>query len=336
MFDSLPIAIAVLIGGGVVLLTAGVKFTKVVDELADRTQVGEALAGAVLLGAATSMPGLITTITGAVEGDAGLAMGNALGGIAAQTTFLVLADLIYRHTNLEHAAASLPNIVSASLLTAMLGVVLVAATGPDIDLFGIHPATPLLVIVYLYGLRLVRAADTKPMWSPEDTAETVEDEPDPTAGSASLRELWTWFGGLAVVVAVVGYAIGQSGLTLVSETGLSGTVVGALFTSVVTSLPELVTVLTAVRIGALTLAVSNIVGGNTFDVLFVAAADIAFTGGSVYHAAGAPAMLVAALTVVLTALLIAGLVTRDDRGIGFEGVSILATYCMGMVALVAL
>ena len=336
MFDSLPIAITVLIVGGLVLLTAGVKFTKVVDELADRTQIGEALAGAVLLGAATSMPGLITTVTGAIEGEAGLAVGNALGGIAAQTTFLVLADMIYRRTNLEHAAASLPNIVSASLLTAMVGVVLVAATGPDVDVLGIHPATPALVIVYLYGLRLVRAAKASPMWAPEDTEGMVEDEPEPSAGESSIGALWTWFGGLAVVVAAVGYAIGQSGLTLAAETGLTGSVVGALFTSVVTSLPELVTVLTAVRIGALTLAVSNIVGGNTFDVLFVAAADVAFREGSVYHAADAQALLVTALTVVLTALLIAGLLTRDERGIGFEGVAILGTYGIGVVALVAL
>ncbi|WP_420452352.1 sodium:calcium antiporter [Ilumatobacter sp.] len=336
MLDSLPIAVAVLVGGALVLLTAGVKFTKVVDELADRTDVGEALAGAVLLGAATSMPGLITTVTGALEGDAGFAMSNALGGIAAQTTFLVLADTIYRSSNLEHAAASLPNIVSAALLTAMVGAVLVAATGPELDVLGVHPATPVLVIIYLFGLRLVRSANAAPMWSPEETEDTVEDEPDPEASGAPLWHLWSWFGGLAAVVAVVGFAVGRSGLTLAAETGLTGSVVGALFTSVVTSLPELVTVLTAVRIGALTLAVSNIVGGNTFDVLFVAAADLAFRDGSVYHAAGAQALFVSALTVVLTALLIAGLLTRERRGIGFEGVAILGTYAVGMAALVAL
>lgn len=336
MLTSVPVAIAVLVIGGVVLLTAGVKFTKVVDELADRTRLGEAIAGAVLLGAATSMPGLITTVTGAADGEAGFAVSNALGGIAAQTTFLVVADTIYRRTNLEHAAASLPNILSAALLVAMVGLVLVAATGPDLTWLGIHPATPTLVVVYLYGLRLVRAAKDSPMWSPEQTDETVEDAPDPEASDDATWTLWAWFGALGIVVAAVGYAVGRSGLTLASESGLTGSVVGAVFTSVVTSLPELVTVLTAVRIGALTLAVSNIVGGNTFDVLFVAAADVAFRDGSVFHAAGAEALFVTSLTVVLTSLLIAGLLTRDERGIGFEGVAILCTYGAGMVALVAL
>lgn len=336
MFDSLTVAVLVLVIGGVVLLTAGVKFTKVVDELADRTHLGEALAGAVLLGAATSMPGLITTITGAAEGDAGFALSNALGGIAAQTTFLVLADLIYRRTNLEHAAASLPNILQAAILIALVGVVLLATVGPDVEVLGISPATPALVVVYVYGLGLVRRARTSPMWNPEDTAETVEDEPDMDDTDTSMASLWTWFATLVGVVAVVGYAIGQSGLTIARESGLSGSVVGALFTSVVTSLPELVTVLTAVRIGALTLGVSNIVGGNTFDVLFVAAADIAFRGGSVYHAADQQALFVMALTVVLTAMLIAGLLTREKRGIGFEGVAILGTYGIGIAALITM
>lgn len=173
-----------------------------------------------------------------------------------------------------------------------------------------------------------------PMWSPESTEETVEDEPDADGSGAPLWHLWTWFGGLAVVVAGVGFVIGRSGLTVAAETGLSGSVVGALFTSVVTSLPELVTVLTAVRIGALTLAVSNIVGGNTFDVLFVTVADAVFREGSVYHAADEQALFVTALTVVLTALLIAGLLTREKRGIGFEGVAILGTYSVGVVALI--
>ena len=112
--------------------------------------------------------------------------------------------------------------------------------------------------------------------------------------------------------------------------------VGAVFTSVITSLPELVTVLTAVRIGALTLGVSNIVGGNTFDVLFVAAADLAFRGGSVYNAADQQAVFLMALTVVLTAMLAGGLLYRDERYIGFEGIAILATYGIGVVALVSL
>ncbi len=333
---SFTAAIFVLVLSAGVLITAGVRFARIVDELADRTGIGEALAGALLLGAATSLPGLMTTITGATSGEAGFAVSNAIGGIAAQTTFLVIADMFYRRVNLEHAAASLPNIVQTMVLMALIGVVLAASGTPEIMVGWLHPATLVLVAVYGYGLIVTRRARNEPMWRPKRTGKTVIDEDQPDQRSdRSLRQLWMTFIGLAAVVGGVGYMIGRAGVVVATESGLSGSVVGALFTSVITSLPELVTVIAAVRIGALTLAVSNIVGGNTFDVLFIAAADTAFTDGSVYHAADSQAIFFMALTVLLTSMLAAGMLSRERRHIGFEGVAILGFYSLGVTALFA-
>lgn len=332
--ESLSGAVVVLLVGAVVLITAGVKFTKVVDELADRTRLGEAMAGAVLLGAATSMPGIITTVVGASNGEAGFAVSNAVGGIAAQTTFLVLADFIYRKVNLEHAAASLPNIIQTMVLLSLIGITLSATAGPELTLAWIHPASLVLVVVYGYGLLLARRARNRPMWDPKDTAETVTDDAEPDAVEAPLSTLWLQFAGLAVVVGGVGYLIGTAGITVSRETALSGSLVAILFTSVITSLPELVTVLTAVRIGALTLAISNIVGGNSFDVLFVVAADMSFTSGSVYHRVDGDALFILSLTVILTSLLAAGMLARERRHVGFEGIAILVFYVAGIGALV--
>ncbi len=75
---SVSLSIVVLVVSAGVLIVAGVRFTRLVDELADRTGMGEAIAGAVLLGATTSLPGLVTSITGAAGGDAGFAVSNAV------------------------------------------------------------------------------------------------------------------------------------------------------------------------------------------------------------------------------------------------------------------
>jgi cation:H+ antiporter len=329
-------SVVVMVGAGIVLVTVGVRFTRLVEELADRTGLGEALAGAVLLGATTSLPGLVTTTVGALQGDAGFAISNAMGGIAAQTAFLVIADMLYRRVNLEHAAASVPNLVQSTVLLALIGVALGATVSPEVTLLGIHPATPLLVVVYAYGLHLARSARNDPMWQPERTPETVEDEPGEEHSGRSMRRLWTEFAASMAVVGVTGWAVGTAGLSIAEASGMSGSLVGALFTSVVTSLPELVTVIAAVRIGAVTLAVGDIIGGNTFDVLFVAAADVAFRDGSVYHAADQQTSFLMGLTVVMVAVLSAGMLHREERGIGFEGLAILGIYGAGVVSLLVM
>ena len=331
LFDpwSLPVSIAVFLASAAVLLTVGVRFTRVVDRLADRTGLGEAVAGSLLLGATTSLPGLITTLLGALAGDASFAVSNALGGVAAQTTFLALADLSYRRANLEHAAASVPNLLQALVLVGLCGLILVGSSAPHLSWSGVHAVTPLLLIVYLYGLRLTRLSHDRPMWRPHRTRETRTDEPDADSDRVPLTRLWLDFGWMAGTVAVVGLLVGHAGLSIVSETGARGSLVGGLLTSVVTSLPELVTVFAAVRIGALTLAVGDIIGGNAFDLLFVFVADLAYLEGPVYGALDAGTQFLLALTVLMTAVLAAGLVYREQRGIGFEGVALLVLYGCG-------
>ncbi len=103
--------IALFIGATIVIFLAGWRLARFADRLADVTGMGEALAGALLLGASTSLPGILTSAVTAYRGYAELAFSNALGGIAAQTCFLAVADITYRHVNLEHAAASLANIM---------------------------------------------------------------------------------------------------------------------------------------------------------------------------------------------------------------------------------
>jgi cation:H+ antiporter len=325
-------SLLVLAAGAVVLVVFGRRLAQTVDRLADRTGLGEAIAGAVLLGATTSLPGIITTAVAAADGNADFATANALGGIAVQTAFLPLADLTYRRANLEHAAASVPNLFTAIALVALLSLVLLASTGPDVDVLGVHPASVLIVLGYVYATRAAREAGDHPMWSAVRTAETKVDEPEEVSDE-SLTRLWLGFGALAVVVAASGWFIAQAGLSLAEGTGLSSTLVGAVFTGVITSLPELVTLMAAVRIGALTLGVANIIGGNLFDVLFIPVGDVFFREGSIYHRIGPETEFTVTLGVLLTSVVAAGLVLRQRKGIGMEGTVVLGMYVAGIVVL---
>jgi cation:H+ antiporter len=336
---SLPLTLLLFGGGTLVIALVGVHMTRLADRLADLSGLGEAVFGAVLLGAMTSLPGSIASITAAAAGRAELAVSNGIGGIAAQTAFLAVADLTYRQANLEHAAASITNMISSALLVALLALPVLAATGPPITLFGVHPASLLILAMYAFGLRLAAQTRDSPGWLPVRTIETREDQPDATAADGVRPwRVWSAFLLSAAAVGVAGWLVGVSGIALVQHTGLSETLVGTLFTAVATSLPELVTTLAAVRQGALTLAVGGIIGGNTFDVLFLVFSDVAYREGSIYHAIGPQPLFLIALTILLTAFLLLGLIRRERRGvanIGFESAAVLLFYLAGMLALMA-
>ena len=309
---------------------AGIRLTRTADRLADISGLGEALFGAVLLGGMTSLPGIVTSVWTAYEGYPQLSVSNAIGGIAAQTMFLAIADMAYPKANLEHAAASVENLVQAALLMTLLAIPLLAMAGPEFDWFGIHPASLILFCAYLFGLRLIAKARAAPLWKPHQTYETQLDQPEKeNADNKKALRLWLDFLGLGILVGGAGFAVAQTSIVLVERTFFSETVVGMLFTAVATSLPELVTAIAAVRRGALTLAVGGIIGGNSFDILFIACADIVYRKGSIYHAIATQQIFIIALTQVLTGILLLGLLRREKSGIGnigFESFLVLLIY----------
>ena len=289
-----------------------------------------------LLGATTSLSGSVLSVTAAWKGHADLALSNALGGIAAQTAFLALADIAYRRANLEHAAASVSNLAQCGLLIGLLAIPLLGTYSPDTTLLGVHPATPLLFLVYGAGLVLVRSINALPMWMPMRTRETRTDHPEIDAHTLRLGRLWLQFALLAAVLAGAGWLTEGAATRIGEAAGLTGTAVGVLLTSVATSLPELVTTVAAVRRRALQLAVGGIIGGNAFDCLFVAASDIAYRGGSIYHAIPERTLFWVALSIAMSTALLLGLIRRQREGvgnIGFESVTLLLLYGTGLLTL---
>ncbi|MEQ8396878.1 sodium:calcium antiporter [Thalassobaculum sp.] len=335
---DLGVVVAIFVASGAAVLVCGVRLTSVADRLAHQSGVGGAVIGAVVLGALTSLSGSVTSVSAAAAGHPELATANAIGGIAAQTMFLVFGDIAYRRANLEHAAASLPNVLSGCLLVIMLGLILIAALLPSVTVAGVHPLTPALLLVYVVGMRAVDRSRWQQSWVPRRTDDTRLDAPDPQAPhDGSTLKLWTAILGLGAIVGGAGYLISGSALSMASELGIREGLIGALLTSIVTSTPELVTTVAAVRRGALALAVGGILGGNTFDVLFTAFSDLAYRSGSIYHTMRLDQIFLVVLTIVMTAILIFGLLHRERRGfanIGFESVCLIVLYASGMLALV--
>lgn len=332
MFDSfsLPVLLAIGAAAACVIVAAGLRMTGLADRIADRTGWGEAVIGGVLLGAATSFSGTIVSLTAALDGRASLAFSNGIGGIAAQTAFLAIADILYRRANLEHAAAELTNVFQCGLLLLLLCVPLAAYTTPEFTVLGVHPASLALAVIYGFGVAATARLKNAPMWEPVETKDTRHDTPDEGDSTDDpARGLILQFLMLMVFLGTAGWVISRVGAQLTDRLDLSASLVGALMTAVITSLPELVTTIAAVRRGALQLAVGGIIGGNTFDTLFLMIADVGYRDGSVYHAVGTGDLFWLTVAMLMTVILLLGLLFRERQGpggIGAESLALLGVY----------
>jgi len=332
VFSSLIPSITAFGIAALVIVIAGSQLARQADTLADRTGLGEALFGVLLLAGVTSLPDLAATLSAALDARPDLAMSNVMGSMTANLAFLGVADIIYRRANLEHAAASPVNLMLAGLLIVLLTLPLLAILTPTVTEWSVHPITPVIVTAYLFGLHLVHRTRVKPMWFPRMTRQTVSDEPEKHHGGGSLT-LWFGFIGMAVVTGMAGWILMEAAKGIIDQTGVSETLVGGLFTALATSTPELVTTIAAIRIGALTLAVSNIFGTNCFNMLVVAAADAAYPHGSIYHDMAPVQMMWGLVGILMTAILLLGMVRRETYGIariGFESALILGIYAVAL------
>ncbi len=332
MFSSLIPSIIAFAVASLVIVIAGSRLARQADTLADRTGLGEALFGVLLLAGVTSLPDFAATLSAAIDARPDLAMSNVMGSMAVNLAFLGVADIVYRKANLEHAAASPVNLMLAGLLIVLLTLPLLAIFTPTVSYLSVHPITPVIVAAYLFGLYLVHRTRAKPMWFPRLTHETVSDEPERYHRGHSATP-WLGFIGMAVVTGMAGWILMEAAKGIADQTGLSESLVGGLFTALATSTPELVTTIAAIRIGALTLAVSNIFGTNCFNMLVVAAADAGYPHGSIYHDMAPVQMTWGLVSILMTAILLLGLVRRQTYGIGrigFESALILSVYAVAL------
>jgi cation:H+ antiporter len=332
VFSSLIPSIIAFSIAALAIIIAGSRLAGLADELADRTGMGEALFGVLLLAGVTSLPDFAATLSAAIDARPDLAMSNVMGSMAVNLVFLGVADIVYRKANLEHAAASPVNLMLAGLLIVLLTLPLLAIVSPTIVTWGLHPVTPVIVVAYLFGLHLVLRTQTKPMWFPRLTRQTVPDKPI-QLHHGSLAMAWIGFIALAVVTGIAGWILMEAAKVIADQGGLSDSLVGGLLTALATSTPELVTTIAAIRYGALTLAVSNIFGTNCFNMLVVAAADVGYPHGSIYHDMTPVQMIWGLVSILMTAILLLGMVRRETYGIGrigFESTLILSVYAVAI------
>jgi cation:H+ antiporter len=261
-----------------VIIVAGTFLSKFADAIAELTGLGRLLIGSVLLAGATSLPELTVDVSAVRLGAIDLAVGDLFGSSLMNLLILAFLDLSHhsrgRMLSKQAAAHALSGSVSAALTCLIALGLLTGKSLGAYELLGVSPATYALVVAYVFGVRLVYLDQRI---AQRTAAEQGALPQEPLVGM-SLGKALAGFGVCAVAILLAGPFLAHAADELAEDTGLGGTFVGTTLVAFSTSLPELVSSLAALRLGAHDLAIGNIFGSNAFNMVLLAPLDVVHSG----------------------------------------------------------
>lgn len=308
-----------------VIAVAGARLVRHGDAIAAITGLSRNWVGVMLIATVTSLPELVTGLSAVtVAGAPDIAIGDALGSCIFNLAILAVVDLLHREGSV-YARASTGHVLSAAfgivlLATAGLAIVL-SARGAMPSIGHVSLGSIGLLALYILTLRQIHRAEQSPARS---------DEPMGKRPRTALRRALAGYFAAAAIVLAAGVWLPLVGVQLAESMGWSQTLVGTLFIAFATSVPELATTLGAVRMGAVDLALGNLLGSNLFDLLIVALDDLAYLRGPIFAGIGPTHAASALVACMMSAAVIVALVSRPSgrvlRTVSWASVSLVALY----------
>jgi cation:H+ antiporter len=344
-FDSYSLStnLAVFAAAAACVWVAGTRLAGAADAIAARTGLTQAFVGLLLLGVATSLPEIATTVTAALIGNAALVAGNLFGGVALQIAVLAIADVVAVRGALTFFTPQPVLLFQGVMLLLLLSLALAGAVlGEPLSLAGIGGTTVLLLLGYVATVRFSRG-DYLPRWK-ATTEPTVDGNrsthvTEDALGRASTVRLTAETLVSAAVILGAGWVLASIGDVLATQTGLGASFVGVALVAASTSLPELSTTLGAVRRGNYAMAVSNILGTNCLEVALFFVADACYREGPILAATDRSALFAGSIGLVVTAIFLLGLLERRDRTVlrmGVDSFAVLIVYGAALIGLYTL
>jgi cation:H+ antiporter len=342
-----PLLIVIFTVAAAATWVAGVYLSKTTDAIDIRLGLGEALGGMILLAVAGSLPELAVTVSGALQGNFDLVAGNLLGGIAMQTAVLVVCDFfVVGDRPLSHLVGSLVPVLEAAIVIMLVSVVLMGALLPtSVAIAGVSPASVAVVVLWVAGIFVLNRARKSPRWDasaagsrPGRPHRRVPHpvQPHPFAKASALRVALIFASG-CVVTLISGVLLEVTGNELATRAGVNGVVFGATVLALATALPEISTGIAAIKLGDHQLVMSDIFGGNAFQVCLFLVADLV-AGRPVLPTVGHANSWLAGVGVVLTVIYAAAVILRPQRRIvrlGTDSIVVVVLFLIGVIGLLA-
>jgi cation:H+ antiporter len=316
----------------IVIFFSGTKLAQYGDQMAGLTGMSKAWFGLIMMASVTSLPELFVGISSAsIVGSADLAVGDVLGSCAFNLAILSLLDVFSKKTAIFSIASQ------SHVLAGALGIVLFSFVGIglflpySIQLIGWIGITSIVfIVIYLISIRLVYQYDK------DNPTEGNPSRKDEIQKKTDLKNVVFWYSLNALLVIGAALFLPHFAEEISNQTGLQKSFIGTLLLAASTSLPEVAVSIAAIKMGAVDMAVGNLLGSNLFNIFVLAIDDFFYTKGHILVDASDNNLVSAISIITMSAIAIIGLTYRSKTKpffLAWDTFLILIMYIFNMVLL---
>lgn len=254
------IPILMFLLGFLLLIKGGDWFVDGAVGIAHRFHLPELLIGATIVSIGTTLPEVMVSSQAALQGNAGISYGNAIGSIICNTSLIAALTVAIRPAKVNKKVIWFP--VAAFFTAAALYAGFTYSAGRFFRWNGI-------LFLSLFAAYMV--ITVMKMKKDPDACDTSENEA--SKERTLLQESLLLVAG-AVAIAVGAHFLVNNGTLIAAWLGVPDSVIGLTMVALGTSLPELITAITSLAKGHSSLSLGNIIGANLFNIVLVSGAAI--------------------------------------------------------------
>ncbi len=318
------------------IVYCGTKLSRYGDVIAEKTGLGRAWTGLILMASITSLPELINGISSVtIAGVPDIALGDIMGSCIFNIFIIAVMDMLLGRRQV-FSGPDKSHFISLGFGMVLIGIVSVSILLPDMPPIGpVGIYTPAIALIYLAGIKSVwlfekKRAAPSPAVIPADAR----------YGHISLRTAVSKYSFNAAAIVIAATTLPFIGERLAQQTGLGDSFFGTFFVGIATSLPELVVSISALHIGATQMAIANIFGSNMFNILIIAIDDLFYAGEGLLGVVSTGHAMTGLFAMVMSAIALLGLAYRPKRKIflilGWDSASIILVYIISILSLYSL
>ena len=247
----LAVAAVIFAVGLALTIKGGDWFVDSASWFAEATGIPKFVVGATIVSFATTLPELLVSVRAAMNGSAQLAIGNAVGSVTANTTLIMGVSLV-----------AMAGVINRKEFSLKGGLFLAAIVGLTIlSLSGALPVWSAFILWAIFIVFMISNVIEGKKASEGDCIDSFEKKEVPS-------KILFFILGTASIIFGAEFLV-SSGKTIATEINISETIIGFTVIALGTSLPELVTTLTAIRKKENSLSVGNIIGANIIDTTLI-------------------------------------------------------------------